>query len=59
MNWAFVAICMVVIAVLAWRIAVRVRLLNQRIEEVRDEMERNPLDPFSAWMELWRLIDRR
>ncbi len=46
MNWAFVAICMVVIAVLAWRIAVRVRLLNQRIEEVRDEMERNPLTLF-------------
>lgn len=59
MNWAFVAVCLVVIAVLAWRIAVCVRMLNQRINEVRDEMEHNSLDPFSAWMELWRLIDKR
>ncbi len=59
MNWGFVAVCGVIIAVLAWRAAVRVRMLNQRIAEARDEMERNPLDPFSAWMELWRLMDKR
>ncbi len=59
MNWGFVVGCVVIIAILAWRAAVRVRMLNQRITEVRDEMERNPLDPFSAWMELWRLMDKR
>lgn len=59
MNWGFVVVCVVIIAILAWRAAVRVRMLNQRITEVRDEMERNPLDPFSAWMELWRLMDKR
>lgn len=59
MNWGFIAVCLGIIGLLGWRIVQRVRLLNQRIEQLREEQEHNPLDPFSAWIELWRLIDRR
>ncbi|MER3402757.1 MAG: hypothetical protein C4337_05545 [Armatimonadota bacterium] len=59
MNWGFIGVCLAIIGFLGWRIVQRVRLLNQRIEALREEQERNPLDPFSAWMELWRIIDKR
>ena len=55
MNWGFIGVCLAIIGFLGWRIV----LLNQRIEALREEQERNPLDPFSAWMELWRIIDKR
>lgn len=59
MSWGFIAICLGIISLLGWRIVQRVRLLNQRIEQLREEQERNPLDPFSAWMELWRMSGKR
>ncbi|MFQ3610337.1 MAG: hypothetical protein SNJ72_02480 [Fimbriimonadales bacterium] len=55
MNVWFVLLCMVVIAILAWRTAVLVRGINQRLAELDEERARNPLDPFSALMELYRL----
>ncbi len=58
MNWWFVLLCLGVIAFLAWRTAVLVRGINQRLAELDEERARNPLDPFSALMELYRLQER-
>jgi len=40
-----------------WRILAyrRVQAINARIAELDEERARNPLDPFSALMELYRL----
>lgn len=55
MNWWFILVCLGIIGVLAWQIRQTLRRLNARIAEFDEERRRNPLDPFSAWMELLRL----
>ncbi len=55
MNWSFIAICLVIIGVLAWQIRNTLKRLNARIAEFDLERRQNPLDPFSAWMDLLRL----
>ncbi|GIV08837.1 MAG: hypothetical protein KatS3mg019_0928 [Fimbriimonadales bacterium] len=59
MNVPFVIVCLVIIALLIYS-AVRLnRCINQRLAELDEERERNPLDPFSAMMELYRLQEER
>ncbi len=55
MNLPFVLVCLTIIALLIYS-AVRLnRRINERLAELDAERERNPLDPFSALMELYRL----
>ncbi|MCS7300237.1 MAG: hypothetical protein NZ556_01590 [Fimbriimonadales bacterium] len=55
MNIPFVLGCLAIIALLIYS-AVRLnRRINERLAELDAERERNPLDPFSALMELYRL----
>lgn len=59
MNVPFVLVCLAIIALLLYS-AVRLnRQINQRIRELDEERARNPLDPFSALMELYRLQEER
>ncbi|MFN4032047.1 MAG: hypothetical protein ACK4ME_00245 [Fimbriimonadales bacterium] len=59
MNVPFVLACLAIIALLVYS-AVRLNhRINQRIRELDEERERNPLDPFSALMELYRLQEER
>ncbi|MFN7016272.1 MAG: hypothetical protein ACK4P5_03780 [Fimbriimonadales bacterium] len=59
MNIPFVLVCLVIIALLIGS-AVRLnRRINERLAELDAERARNPLDPFSAWMELYRLHEER
>jgi hypothetical protein len=59
MNIPFVLVCMAIIALLVYS-AVRLnRRINQRLAELDEERARNPLDPFSAMMELYRLQEER
>ncbi|MDM7460703.1 MAG: hypothetical protein P3X24_003515 [bacterium] len=59
MNVPFVLACLAIIALLVYS-AVRLnRQINQRIRELDEERARNPLDPFSALMELYRLQEER
>ncbi len=58
MNLWFVFLCLMIIALLAWRTMLLVRGINQRLAELDEERARNPLDPFSALMELYRLQEQ-
>lgn len=59
MNVPFVIICLGIIALLIYS-AVRLnRRIDERLAELDAERERNPLDPFSALMELYRLQEER
>ncbi|MFN7161989.1 MAG: hypothetical protein ACK4NB_02910 [Fimbriimonadales bacterium] len=59
MNVPFVLVCLAIIALLLYA-AVRLnRQINQRIRELDEERARNPLDTFSALMELYRLQEER
>ncbi|GIV10990.1 MAG: hypothetical protein KatS3mg020_0481 [Fimbriimonadales bacterium] len=59
MNIPFVLVCLAIIALLIYSAVQRNRRINQRIAELDEERERNPLDPFSAMMELYRLQEER
>jgi hypothetical protein len=59
MNVPFVIVCLAIIALLIYS-AVRLnRRINERLAELDAERERNPLDPFSALMELYRLQEEQ
>ncbi|MFN3689444.1 MAG: hypothetical protein ACK4UU_00805 [Fimbriimonadales bacterium] len=59
MNIPFVLVCCALIALLIYS-AVRLnRRINARLAELDAERARNPLDPFSALMELYRLQEDR
>jgi len=59
MNVPFVIVCLAIIALLIYS-AVRLnRRINDRLAELDAERERNPLDPFSALMELYRLQEEQ
>lgn len=55
MNIPFVLVCLAIIALLLYSACRWNRRINERLAELDAERERNPLDPFSAWMELYRL----
>jgi hypothetical protein len=55
MNVPFVLVCLVIIALLSYMAYRRVQAINARIAELDEERARNPLDPFSALIELYRL----
>ncbi|MCX7993648.1 MAG: hypothetical protein N2651_08265 [Fimbriimonadales bacterium] len=55
MNMPFVLVCLLIIAALVYSAVQWTRRINERIAELDAERERNPLDPFSALMELYRL----
>jgi len=55
MNVPFVITCLVIIALLIYTAYRQTQRINQRIAELDEERQRNPLDPFSALMELYRL----
>jgi hypothetical protein len=55
MNVPFVLVCLAIIALLGYLAYRRVQAINARITELDKERARNPLDPFSALMELYRL----
>lgn len=55
MNVPFVLVCLAIIALLTYLAYRRVQDINARIAELDEERARNPLDPFSALMELYRL----
>ena len=59
MNVPFVLVCLVIIALLGYWAYRRVQAINARIAELDEERARNPLDPFSALMELYRLQEER
>lgn len=59
MNIPFVLVCLGIIALLVYSAVQWTRRINQRIAELDEERERNPLDPFSAMMELYRLQEER
>lgn len=59
MNVPFVLICLVIIALLVYGAYRRVQAINARIAQLDEERARNPLDPFSALMELYRLQEER
>lgn len=59
MNVPFVIGCLVIIALLIYSAARLNRRINERLAELDAERERNPLDPFSALMELYRLQEER
>jgi hypothetical protein len=59
MNVPFVIVCLAIIALLIYS-AVRLnRRIDERLAELDAERERNPLDPFSALMELYRLQEEQ
>jgi hypothetical protein len=55
MNVPFVLVCLAIIALLGYLAYRRVQAINARIAELDEERARNPLDPFSVLMELYRL----
>ncbi len=59
MNIPFVLVCLGIIALLVYSAVRWTQRINQRITELDEERERNPLDPFSAMMELYRLQEER
>jgi hypothetical protein len=59
MNVPFVLACLVIIALLGYLAYRRVQAINARLAELDEERVRNPLDPFSALMELYRLQEER
>ena len=59
MNVPFVLVCLVIIALLSYMAYRRVQAINARIAELDEERARNPLDPFSALMERYRLQEER
>ncbi|GIV05714.1 MAG: hypothetical protein KatS3mg016_1289 [Fimbriimonadales bacterium] len=59
MNVPFVIICFGIIALLIYSAVRLSRRINERLAELDAERERNPLDPFSALMELYRLQEER
>lgn len=58
MNWYFVALCLVMIALLGRQIYLRAKQLQQRIDEFQAEQEQNPTDPYSALNELYQLQEQ-
>ncbi|MCS6918915.1 MAG: hypothetical protein NZM28_04015 [Fimbriimonadales bacterium] len=50
---------MAIIALLIYSAVRLTRRINQRLAELDEERERNPLDPFSAMMELYRLQEEQ
>ncbi|MGQ9656485.1 MAG: hypothetical protein ACUVV1_01115 [Fimbriimonadales bacterium] len=59
MNVPFVLICLAIIALLVYGAYRRVLAINARIAQLDEERARNPLDPFSALMEIYRLQEER
>lgn len=59
MNAPFVLICLAIIALLVYGAYRRTQAINARIAQLDEERTRNPLDPFSALMELYRLQEER
>ncbi len=55
MNVPFVLVCLAIIGLLGYWAYRRVQAINARIAELDEERANNPLDPFSALMELYRL----
>lgn len=58
MNWYFVILCLLIIALFGRYIYLRARQLHQRIEEFHKEQEENPIDPYSALSELYTLQEQ-
>ncbi|MDW8052564.1 MAG: hypothetical protein RMJ83_08820 [Armatimonadota bacterium] len=59
MNIPFVLVCLAIIALLIYTAYRQVQRINQRLAELDEERRRNPLDPFSALMELYRLQEEQ
>ncbi len=59
MNIPFVLVCLAIIAVLMAIAYRNLRRLNQRIAEWDEERARQPMDPFQALAELYRLQESR
>ncbi|MDW8107957.1 MAG: hypothetical protein RMK45_10840 [Armatimonadota bacterium] len=59
MNIPFVLVCLAIIALLMYTAYRQVQRINQRLVELDEERQRNPLDPFSALMELYRLQEEQ
>ncbi|MCS7208790.1 MAG: hypothetical protein NZ874_04380 [Fimbriimonadales bacterium] len=59
MNIPFVLACLVIIALLAYSAYRLNQRINERLAELDAERERNPLDPFSALMELYRMQEEQ
>lgn len=55
MNIPFVLISLAVIALLVWMAHRNIQRLNRRIAELDEERTQQPLDPFRALAELYRL----
>jgi len=55
MNWSFVVLCLVIIALLGRQIYLRAKELQQRIDEFQEEQESHPMDPYAALSELHQL----
>jgi hypothetical protein len=55
MNVPFVLVCLAIITLLGYLAYRRVQAIDARLAELDEERARNPLDPFSALMELYRL----
>jgi hypothetical protein len=55
MNVPFVLVCLAIIALLGYLAYRRVQAIDARLAELDEERACNPLDPFSALMELYRL----
>ncbi|MGQ9901246.1 MAG: hypothetical protein ACUVR1_03410 [Fimbriimonadales bacterium] len=52
-------ICLAIIALLVYGAYRRVLAINARIAQLDEERARNPLDSFSALMEIYRLQEER